>query len=286
MGLAVRMIRTAFAVLRSNPGAWIESVAWYCALTCAVLCGAAALDVACTASRLMEDSAGVHVFLAPDALGLAALDQAIEALPGVRDARFVVRHVSASGADSPGSVHTPGSVPRQALYVRTTSVDADSLAVLAGAIHSFPQVDEVLYSSDFLGSAAGVVASCRYVAGAAWGAVALLALVAGRWCCAGLVRLFGTQAMVASLLGGSWWAAAAPVIIAGASAGAVGSLLGWVLVGGMATTGTTLAHEALRRVGTIGPMVTGSTTGLGALGSLVGATRVISGRSLRRRHEE
>lgn len=272
MRLAGVILRSALAVVRHHPGVLIRTILWYGLFAGAVLCGAAAVQAMRAACSLMESSAGIHVVLAPDASGLAALDQAIENLSGVHDARFVVRPLPAGQAGSFAQ-----STPRHVLYVRTEFVDADSLAALASAIRSFDHVEDVLYESELVKSVAGVRASFHSLVVAAWGAAALLVLAAGSGGST-LVRRFRVDAVVMSALGAPWWMTATPAGIAGGVAGALGALMAWALLGGIAAGGTTPVHEALRYVNALGPLVLGAAAGLGACSAFAGTARGLSGR--------
>jgi cell division protein FtsX len=260
------------ALLRSHPALLLDITGWFAAFGILFLSGGAMFHAAHTALESLRDSAGIHVLVTPDASGLAALDQAIEQLPGVRDARFMVHAVPRS--DPADSQHTRGG-QRPSLYVHTRTMDPGNLLELAASIREFPQVDAVMYDPDFPARLSDLTTAFGHLTLAIGGAAAILALAAIRIPGIRLVRFYLGEAALYRRLGASRIAAAAPAGVVGAIGGIFGALAAWGAIGLAGTGESTGTHEALQIASGYGLELLVVAGFMGALGPVAAIHRAL-----------
>jgi len=271
---AFGMGRAALALVRDYPLAWVGVVGWFAILTAMALSGSAVVLGARTSLGNLEESFGIHVLVAPDAAGLAALNHAISGLPGVRDAKFVVQpRPLRQFPDTIQARNSPAS-----LYVRTRLVKPESLQEVAAAIRSFPKVETVVYSPELAQRVYDARTAVVHLTRAAWSAAVVIVMIALSLPGTGLVRSHRRQALVAYALGASRLQSAAPASIAGAVGGALGGLLAWLAINVAGGAGSTAMHQALRGVSAHGGLALLGALFLGTLGPLIAIIGVLWGR--------
>lgn len=262
-------VLAAAAVVRRHPAAWAGAAGWYAVLVAGALHGSFVLDVVRTSVAQVEESVGITVLVPPDAAGLSALGRAIERLPGVRDATFVIPSAPV-GAASDTSQPLP-ALP--SLYVRTRSSLPESVEALAVLIRSLPHVEAAVFHPGMVARARGArVAVDRLIRAAR--IVAVFMLIVALWVPGtGLVRAEQRSAVVLYALGVSRLAASAPAALAGAVAGAAGGSLAWAAVWAVRASGGQIRVDAE----TAAAFVLGAIV-LGAAGPLVQIHRSLGGR--------